>query len=269
MVPQFSNNLHVLLGTSMKRLRGSLLSWACLLIFMPQSSAIHMWLRNLIRIPTFIETPNAGSSQPANHCWLQCSPQNLITSVCEDSRPRHSRLGKAGRYRFMQVNEMENSAVTDWDNHNLGSTIILASVHYPDDPLPLRMQSRNTQELLQSGVLNIAEFASTNCLSDLYFFQVKTWLTLLSLSNPMRSSHWCIGIRQDDANTSKVVIFKIKHRASLDVPSQVFSSTEKFSSFEQSHVVQVGATSFLSISNISGVVWRLGTTLISKDGLNT
>lgn len=55
-------------------------------------------------------------------------------------------------------------------------------------------------------------------------------------------------IRQDDAKLSNVVIFIniIKHRASLDVPSQVFISAEKVSSFAQSHAVQVGATFFLS-----------------------
>lgn len=55
-------------------------------------------------------------------------------------------------------------------------------------------------------------------------------------------------------NLSNVVIFIIKHRATLDVALQVFSSTEKVSSFAQSHVVQVGATSFLSNSNICGAV---------------
>lgn len=69
----------------------------------------------------------------------------------------------------MQVNEMENSAVTDWGNHNLGSTIILASVHCPDDPVSPRMLSRNAKKLLQSGVLNISKFASTNYLSDLRY----------------------------------------------------------------------------------------------------
>lgn len=73
--------------------------------------------------------------------------------------------------------------MTDCGNHNLGSTIILASVHYSDDPVSPRVLSRNAKKLLQWGVLTISEFSSTNYLSDLYFLQVTTWLTLLSLSN--------------------------------------------------------------------------------------
>lgn len=83
----------------------------------------------------------------------------------------------------MQVNEMENSTVIDWGNHKLGSTIILASVHYLDDPVSPRMLSRNAIKLLLAGVLTISECASTNYLFDLYFLQVTTWLALLSLSN--------------------------------------------------------------------------------------
>lgn len=125
--------------------------------------------------------PTTGGFNAAPKLWLHSCAKNCQDYI--DSERRHSRLREAGRYRFMQVNEMENSAVTDWGNHNLGSTIILASVHHPDDPVSPRMLSRNAKKLLQSGVLTISEFASTNHLSDLYFLQVTTWLTLLSLSN--------------------------------------------------------------------------------------
>lgn len=125
--------------------------------------------------------PTTGGFNAAPKLWLHSCAKNC--QDCIDSERRHSRLRNAGGDRFMQVDEMENSAVTDWGNHDLGSTIILASAHCPDDPVSPRMLSRNVKKLLQSGVLSISEFASTNYLSDLYFLQVTTWLTLLSLSN--------------------------------------------------------------------------------------
>lgn len=166
--------------------------------------------------------PTTGGFNAAPKLWLHSCAKKC--QDCIDSERRHSRLRKAGRYRFMQVNEMENSTVTDWGNHNLGSTIILASVHCPDDPVSPRMLSRNAKKMAAIGSIKYFEV----CL-----YELLVWPTLRRgwhyCRCQMRSSHWCLGIWQGDANLSNVVILTIKHRASLDGPLQVFISTEKVS----------------------------------------
>lgn len=97
--------------------------------------------------------------QPPNF-WLHSCAKKC--QDCIDCEYRHSRLRMAGRYPFMQANEMGELGSERMGQSSSRFNNHLGFCPIPDDPVSPIMLSRDAKKLLQSGALIISEFASTN-----------------------------------------------------------------------------------------------------------